>query len=91
MIFMRAALISVLAAGLTLFVGFMASVALGWHPPADSAWAAYKPTIQVIILPLDMLLVSAGALICCMFGSIIPARRASKMDPFEAIVEGRFR
>jgi ABC-type lipoprotein release transport system permease subunit len=91
MVFLRAAIIGVIAAVVTVGVGLLAALFFNWHPAADISWAQWKPVIHIIIRPEDMLAVVAGSLTCCTIGSIIPARKASCMDPFDAIVEGRFR
>ena len=91
MVFLRAAVIGSIAAGVTLGLGYLTGQVLGWEPSPDTMWGTWKPIIKVIIKPEDMILVVAGALACCGLGSIIPAFRASRLDPFDAIVEGRFR
>jgi ABC-type antimicrobial peptide transport system permease subunit len=91
MVFLRAVFIGMLAAGVTVGVGLLAALFMNWQPAGQFDWARWKPVIHVVIEPLDMLIVVLGALACCMFGSVIPARKASAVDPFDAIVEGRFR
>jgi len=91
MVFLRAAIIGVLAAAVTVGVGLVAAMFFNWQPAERLPWAQWKPIIHIIIQPRDMLVVVVGSLACCTVGSIIPARKASGMDPFDAIVEGRFR
>ncbi|WP_372717707.1 ABC transporter permease [Novipirellula sp.] len=91
MIFLRAAIIGVLAAVVTISFGALAAIFFNWQPSTASALAQVKPVIHVIIGPKDIALVVIGALTCCTVGAIIPANKASRMDPFDAIVEGRFR
>jgi putative ABC transport system permease protein len=91
MVFLRAAVIGSIAAGLTIGLGYLTGHVLGWEPSPNTTWVQWKPVIKVIIKPDDILLVVAGALTCCGLGSLIPAFRASRLDPFDAIVEGRFR
>jgi ABC-type antimicrobial peptide transport system permease subunit len=91
MVFLRAAVIGALSAGVTLGLGYLAGQLLGWEPSPEMNWVTWKPIIKVIIEPEDMILVVVGALTCCGLGSLIPAFRASRLDPFDAIVEGRFR
>ena len=91
MVFFRSAIIGVFAAAVTILLGFVTAAVLEWQPPADAGWASWKPVINVIIQPTDILVVVAGAITCCTLGSVIPANKASRMDPFDAIIEGRFR
>ena len=77
-VFMRATIIAVLAAVVTVFLGFGFKFLL-------------SPVIAINIGQLDILYVVLGAIICCTLGSLLPAFYASRMDPFDAIVEGRFR
>lgn len=91
MVFFRSAIIGILAAGVTIGLGMLAATFLEWQPPVHSEWANWKPVIHVIVRPVDVVVVVLGALACCTLGSIVPANRASRMDPFDAIVEGRFR
>lgn len=91
LVFLRATIIAVLAAGLTIIVGYAISSILGWQPQPASTLAHWKPVIHLILRPEDLLVVILGSLACCGLGSMIPARKASRMDPFDAIVEGRFR
>jgi ABC-type antimicrobial peptide transport system permease subunit len=39
----------------------------------------------------EVLFVSSGALFCCCTGSLLPVIKACRIDPFDAISEGRFR
>ncbi|MEZ6044049.1 MAG: FtsX-like permease family protein [Planctomycetaceae bacterium] len=91
MVFLRAAIIGILAATFSIVVGYGIATFLNWSPSEQSLFYGYKPVILLSITPLDILIIAAGALFCCLLGSLIPARRASSMDPFEAIIEGRFR
>jgi ABC-type lipoprotein release transport system permease subunit len=89
-ILLRATAIGAAAALLSLLCGWGLSQAMAW-PPRDSAWLQWKPVIAVQLHQWDLLIVAAGAMLCCGFGAIPPAWRASRLDPFDAIVEGRFR
>lgn len=91
MIFLRSAIIGVLAAILTIGFGWLMAMLLEWQPPADSFLLPWKPVIHLIIRPIDIGIIIAGSLLCCMVGSLMPANRASRLDPFDAILEGRFR
>lgn len=89
-ILLRATAIGAAAALLSLLCGWGLSQALAW-PPRDFSWLQWKPVVAVQLHQMDLLIVAAGAMLCCGFGAIPPAWRASRLDPFDAIVEGRFR
>lgn len=89
-ILLRATAIGAAAAVLSLLCGWGISLALGWIP-ADIEWLKWKPTVVVTLDPIDLLIVATGAMLCCGLGAIPPAYKASRLDPFDAIVEGRFR
>jgi ABC-type lipoprotein release transport system permease subunit len=90
-IFLRSLLIGFFAIIVTLFFGYLLALILVWQPPADLTWLQWKPIVRINFMPIDLFIVSLGALFCCSFGALIPARKASKLDPFDAILEGRFR
>ncbi len=90
-VFFRATAIGFLAALLGVAIGLGMEWFLGWKPPATWEWIQWKPIMRVEIHWLDMILVAGGTMLCCLGGSIAPAWKASKLDPFDAIVEGRFR
>lgn len=79
LVFIRAAMIGLLAAVLTVTVGTMLE------------WGLSFLAIKVSLLGIDLAMVFPGALFCCVAGSLYPAWDASRVDPFEAIIEGRFR
>jgi ABC-type lipoprotein release transport system permease subunit len=85
LIFFRAAVIGLLATVLCAVLGLLLALALG------SPALTWKPAVAVDLQPRDFLVVGAGALACCAAGALWPAWRASRLDPFDAIVEGRFR
>lgn len=89
-ILLRSAVIGVAAALASIAVGFGISQFLAWTPPSSVTWAQLKPIVAVSIAPLDLLFVAGGAVGCCCLGAIPPAWKASRLDPFDAIVEGRF-
>lgn len=88
---LRASVIGFLAGCLSVVFGKFLAAFLEWTAPANSILAAWKPTVRISLTPQDILLVFLGALICAAVGAIYPAIRASLIDPFDAIVEGRFR
>lgn len=61
------------------------------RPSVREMLARWKPTVRVSLTTQDIALVFLGALVCAAVGAIYPAIRASRIDPFDAIVEGRFR
>lgn len=90
-ILMRAATIGFLAAALSVGCGWCLASGLEWIPPAKYWWLNWKPVMNVELYPIDWTIVAVGSLLCCSFGALIPAWRASRLDPFDAIIEGRFR
>ena len=90
-VFFRATAIGLLAAALGVSVGFGMEWFLGWKPPYAWEWLKWKPIMRVDLHWLDISLVAGGTVLCCLAGSVLPAWRASRLDPFDAIIEGRFR
>ena len=90
-ILLRAAAIGAAAALLSLLCGLALGLVLSWTPPIDQRWLSWKPIVSVAITRSDLVLVASGAMLCCGMGAIPPAWKASRLDPFDAIVEGRFR
>lgn len=88
---LRAAVIGLLAGAASIAVGYGIALILTWPVPDQWRLHAWKPVVAVCITPGDAMLVFSGALACSGLGSVLPAWRASRMDPFEAIIEGRFR
>lgn len=85
----RSLVIGVLAALLCILVGLV----LGQFLAADLSEVelfVWKPVITVALGISDYLLIAAGAILCAALGSIMPAIRASRLDPFDAIMEGQF-
>jgi ABC-type lipoprotein release transport system permease subunit len=85
----RSLVIGVLAALLCMLVGLV----LGQFLAADLSEVElfiWKPVITVALGISDYLLIAAGAILCAALGSIMPAIRASRLDPFDAIMEGQF-
>jgi ABC-type antimicrobial peptide transport system permease subunit len=90
LVLLRAAAIGILAGVVAAAAGWAIGQALAWQPPANSVFAAWKPDISIHIHPYDVALVMIGAVACAAIGAIVPAWKAAKLDPFDAIVEGRF-
>lgn len=89
-VLIRAGAIGTVAAILSIALGYGLSAFLGWTPPDTMAWLQWKPGISVSFVPADLVTITAGAMICCVCGAVPPALRASRLDPFDAIIEGRF-
>jgi hypothetical protein len=91
LIFVRAAIIGLLACGLCALLGLMVAALLGWVPSKESWATEWKPTVAIDFASSDYVVIVASTLVCCLAGAFLPAWRASGLDPFDAIVEGRFR
>ena len=85
----RAMAIGATAALLSVACGSGLGAGLAWEPQVNSWWH-WKPTLTVQFDTWDLLTVMAGAMLCCGMGAIPPAWKASRLDPFDAIIEGRF-
>tara|TARA_R110002111_G_C6005549_1_gene373807 strand:- start:1735 stop:3642 length:1908 start_codon:yes stop_codon:yes gene_type:complete len=90
-ILLRATVIGAAAAVLSLLCGWGLGLFLGWSSPPEYQWLSWKPVVSIHMNQFDVALVFAGAMICCGLGALPPAWKASRLDPFDAIVEGRFR
>lgn len=94
-VFIRAIAVGLMAGLLTWAVGQGITYLLNFRPnPTDSLsrWLSRVwPEVTAIIGSDDIALVLAGAILCCVLGAIYPALKASRLDPFDAIVEGKFR
>ncbi len=89
MVLFRALIIGLLAAALCTVAGIGIAMFLTSNPKSIDA-LAWKPVISVSISQIDLLLVALGAILCAILGAIMPAIKASRLDPFDAIMEGRF-
>ena len=88
-ILLRAAAIGAVAAVLSVALGYGLAAFLHWDPQGIS-WMQWKPEVSVSFVTEDVIIVAIGAMVCCVLGAVPPAFRASRLDPFDAIVEGRF-
>jgi FtsX-like permease family len=92
----RSLIVGVLAAGLSICLGTV----LAWIMASISGRAIslenlslptlVVPKVSIVFHRVDYLTVCIGALICSGLGAVFPAWRASAIDPFDAIVEGKF-
>jgi hypothetical protein len=90
LVLVRAAALGILAGLLAAVAGYAVAQVLAWVPPAGTLFAQFKPVVSIQIDASDVALVVLGAILCAAIGAIVPALRASRIDPFDAIVEGRF-
>lgn len=90
LVLLRASAIGIIAGLVAAAAGWAIGQVLGWDVPANSPLAGWKPHISIDIHPYDVAVVMGGAVACAAIGAIFPAWKASRMDPFDAIVEGRF-
>ena len=74
----RAILIGLFAGVLTVVVGYLVAWLLAVPAPSDSAIAAWKPEITILILLPDVLTVFCGALLVAGIGALVPGLRASR-------------
>lgn len=86
----RAVFIGVLAALLSLALGYSFAWILG-SGPEELGWRLPWRPINVVFQEVDLAMVFIGALVCSGVGALIPAWRAGTIDPFDAIIEGRFK
>ena len=85
----RALSIGLMAAFLCSGLGFIFATLLSTHL-SNSELFSWLPTINIILTTNDYLTIAAGALLCASVGVLIPAIKASRVDPFEAIMQGQF-
>jgi len=85
----RAVIIGVMAAVVCCGIGVLLAALLG-KTIAGAEYLAWLPQVRVVLGPSEYLLVTAGAILCAAFGVLMPALKASRLDPFDAIMEGQF-
>ena len=91
MVIIRAASIGLIAGFVSLLAGWLLGLFFGWPPPPEFSLLKNKPVMSILFHPVDLAIVLAGAVLCSCLGALLPAWRAAKVDPFDAIVEGRFK
>jgi hypothetical protein len=91
MVVIRAASIGLIAGFGSLVAGWLLGMFFGWVPPTGIALLRHKPVMSILFDPVDLTIVLLGAVLCSCLGALLPAWRAAKVDPFDAIVEGRFK
>jgi ABC-type lipoprotein release transport system permease subunit len=74
---LRASIIGVAAGGLSILSGLLIATTL-------------STKISIRFEPSHLLIVLLGALFCSGAGALLPAFKASRLDPFDAIQEGQF-
>ena len=85
----RAVIIGVMAAAVCCGIGILLAALLG-KTIAGAEYLAWLPQVRVVLGPSEYLLVTAGAILCAAVGVLMPALKASQLDPFDAIMEGQF-
>lgn len=89
-VLLRAAAIGVLAGVVAAIAGWSIQSLLRACATSEFAAMNSMPPIHLAIHPSDVVVVVVGAIFCAAVGALLPAWRASRLDPFDAIVEGRF-
>ena len=85
----RAVVIGVMAAGLCCAIGILLTNVLSGSV-GEAKVLSWLPQIHIVIGSLEYGLVTLGAILCASLGVLVPALKASKLDPFDAIMEGQF-
>ena len=99
MVMLRAAIIGVCAAGIAALFGWVFCEFLSWNPVVQltaqsepSWWTTLLKLKPIALAKLDLwqdrafLAATVG---CSVLGSFIPAIKASRLDPFDAIIQSR--
>jgi ABC-type lipoprotein release transport system permease subunit len=85
----RAVIIGMMAAAVCCGIGVLLAALLG-KTIAGADYLAWLPQVRVVLGPGEYFLVTAGAILCAALGVLMPALKASRLDPFDAIMEGQF-
>jgi ABC-type lipoprotein release transport system permease subunit len=99
MVMLRAAIIGICAAGMAAAFGWVFCWFLSWQPVSDPAapvstdlWASLLRLKPVALATLDLWQDRAfllSTIACSVFGSLLPAIKASRLDPFDAVIQSR--
>jgi ABC-type lipoprotein release transport system permease subunit len=99
MVMLRAAIIGICAAGVAAAFGWAFCRFLTWQPVYDPAapestdlWARLLQVKPVALATLDLWQDRAfllATVACSVFGSLLPAIKASRLDPFDAVIQSR--
>ena len=85
----RAVVIGVMAAGLCCAIGVLLTNILNGSF-GETQSLPWLPQIHVVIGVLEYGFITLGAILCASLGVLVPAFKASRLDPFDAIMEGQF-
>lgn len=99
MVMLRAAIIGICAAGMAAAFGWAFCRFLSWEPVLDPAapvspalWGSLLRLKPVALANLDLWQDRAfllATVACSVFGSLLPAIKASRLDPFDAVIQSR--
>lgn len=99
MVMLRAAIIGICAAGVAAAFGWAFCCFLSWHPAFDPTRPASTKLFgmllrlkPVALATLDLWQDRAfllATVACSVFGSLLPAIKASRLDPFDAVIQSR--
>jgi len=99
MVMLRAAIIGICAAGVAALFGWGFCSFLSWHPVLNTTtasspdlWGMTLRLKPVALATLDLWQDRAfllATVACSVFGSLLPAIKASRLDPFDAIIQSR--
>jgi ABC-type lipoprotein release transport system permease subunit len=99
MVMLRAAIIGICAAGVAAAFGWAFCRFLSWQPVLDPAtpaptilWGTLLQLKPVALATLDLWEDRAfllATVACSVFGSLLPAIKASRLDPFDAVIQSR--
>ena len=99
MVMLRAAIIGICAAGVAGMFGWVFCGFLSWRPMLDSSGRTPPEWLGTILLLKPVALATLdlwqdraflfATVACSVFGSLLPAIKASRLDPFDAVIQSR--